>query len=174
VDAGTGQIVPAALTGKEVDDATQFGLLFDQITGSLGSVTADGAYEQDGVYAEVADCGNGAAAPRSRRQSGDGNGRLVNGDGASEGGRAHVWTNVGRAKSTLVGVLNRMVELGRPNYVQIVRPQTGMYRCVRTSDLSTTLNHAAIAELAGDPWLAQERRPAGREGRRGSAAAYRA
>jgi hypothetical protein len=142
------------LTGIEVDDATQFGLLLDQITGSLGSVTADGAYEQDRVYAEVANCGDRAAAPRSRRRSGDGNGRLVKGDGASERGRTHVWTNVGRAKSTLVGVLNRMLELGSPNYVHI-------------------FDHAVIVELAGDPWLAQQRRPAGREGRRGSAAAYR-
>jgi hypothetical protein len=162
------------LTGIEVDDATQFGLLLDQITGSLGSVTADGAYEQDRVYAEVANCGDRAAAPRSRRRSGDGNGRLVKGDGASERGRTHVWTNVGQAKSTLVGVLNRMLELGSPNYVHIFDPKTGMYRCVHTSDLCTTLNHAVIVELAGDPWLAQQRRPAGREGRRGSAAAYRA
>jgi len=29
--------------------------LLDQVTGSLASVTADGAYDQDGVYADVAD-----------------------------------------------------------------------------------------------------------------------
>ena len=55
VDAGTGQIVAAALTGKEVDDAAQIGPLLDQVTGSLASVTADGAYDQDGVYADVAE-----------------------------------------------------------------------------------------------------------------------
>jgi hypothetical protein len=38
VDAGTGQIVAAALTGKEVDDAAQMGALLDQVTGSLASV----------------------------------------------------------------------------------------------------------------------------------------
>jgi hypothetical protein len=54
VDAGTGQIVAAALTSQEVDDATQIGPLLDQVTGSLSSVTADGAYDQDGVYADVA------------------------------------------------------------------------------------------------------------------------
>ena len=54
VDAGTGQIVAAALTSKEVDDAVQVGPLLDQVTGSVSSVTADGAYDQDGVYADVA------------------------------------------------------------------------------------------------------------------------
>ena len=54
VDADTGRIVAAALTSKEVDDAAQVGPLLDQVTGSLASVTADGAYDQDGVYAAVA------------------------------------------------------------------------------------------------------------------------
>jgi hypothetical protein len=43
VDAETGQIVAAALTSKEVDDAIQIGPMLDQVTGSLTSVTADGA-----------------------------------------------------------------------------------------------------------------------------------
>jgi len=55
VDAGTGQIVAAALTTKEVDDGAQVGPLLDQIAGPLPSFTGDGAYDQDGVYAEVAD-----------------------------------------------------------------------------------------------------------------------
>ena len=55
VDAASGRIVAAALTAKEVDDAAEIGPLFDQITGSLASVTADGAYDQDGVYADVAE-----------------------------------------------------------------------------------------------------------------------
>jgi len=55
VDANTGQIVAATLTSKDVDDAVQVGPLLDQLTGSLGSITADGAYDQDGVYAAVAD-----------------------------------------------------------------------------------------------------------------------
>ena len=55
VDAVTGQIVAAALTNKEVDDAAQLGALLDQTTRSVASVTADGAYDQDGVYADVAD-----------------------------------------------------------------------------------------------------------------------
>src|ERR1700691_1278661 len=41
VDADTGQIVTAALTSKEVDDAVQVGPLLDKVTGPLASVTAD-------------------------------------------------------------------------------------------------------------------------------------
>ena len=55
MDAETGQIVASALTSKEVDDAAQVGPLLDQVTASLSSFTADGAYDQDSVYAELAD-----------------------------------------------------------------------------------------------------------------------
>jgi hypothetical protein len=55
VDADTGQIVAAALTSKEVDDAARVGPLLDQVIGAVSSVAADGAYDQDGVYADVAD-----------------------------------------------------------------------------------------------------------------------
>ena len=56
VDAETGQIVASALTSKESDDAAQVGPLLDQVTASLSSFIADGAYDQDNVYADVADC----------------------------------------------------------------------------------------------------------------------
>jgi hypothetical protein len=55
VDAGTGQIVASALTTKEVDDGAQVDPLLEQITDPLASFTGDGAYDQDGVYAAVAD-----------------------------------------------------------------------------------------------------------------------
>jgi transposase len=55
VDADTGQILAAALTSKEVDDAVEVGPLLDQVPGAVSSVTADGAYDQDGVYADVTD-----------------------------------------------------------------------------------------------------------------------
>ena len=55
VDAETGQIVASALTSKEIDDAAQVGPLLDQVTASLSSFIADGAYDQDSVYADVAD-----------------------------------------------------------------------------------------------------------------------
>jgi len=54
VDAGTGEIVAAALTSKKVDNANRLALL-DQVTGSLASVIADGSFDQDGVYAEITD-----------------------------------------------------------------------------------------------------------------------
>src|SRR3954469_717118 len=55
VDADTGQIVAAALTGREADDGAQVGPLLDQVAGPVASVTGDGAYDQDGVYTSVAD-----------------------------------------------------------------------------------------------------------------------
>ena len=54
VDAETGQIVASTLTNKEIDDAAQVGPLLDQVA-SLSSFIADGAYDQDSVYADVAD-----------------------------------------------------------------------------------------------------------------------
>jgi Transposase DDE domain len=54
VDADTGQIVASALTTKDVDDGTQTDPLLDQIDGTIGSFTGDGAYDQEGVYASVA------------------------------------------------------------------------------------------------------------------------
>ena len=54
VDAETGQIAAAALTTSDVDDASQVGALLDQVDGPVASFTADGAYDQHGVYGEVA------------------------------------------------------------------------------------------------------------------------
>jgi len=54
VDADTGRIVASMLTLKEVDDASQVGPLLDQVAGYVASFTADGAYDQDRVYAAVA------------------------------------------------------------------------------------------------------------------------
>src|SRR3954462_10225556 len=55
VDAGSGQIMASALTTKDVDDGAQVGPLLDQIIDPLASFTGDGAYDQDSVYAAVAD-----------------------------------------------------------------------------------------------------------------------
>ena len=53
-DADTGWIVASALTGRDADDGSQTGPLLGQIDGSVASFTADGAYDRDDVYAEVA------------------------------------------------------------------------------------------------------------------------
>jgi hypothetical protein len=54
VDADTGRVVAAALTTNDVDDGSQVGPLLDQIDDPIASFTGDGAYDQDGVYGEVA------------------------------------------------------------------------------------------------------------------------
>ncbi len=55
VDAGSGRIVASTLTSKDVDDASQVDPLLDQVAGSVAWFTADGAYDQDRVYAGVAE-----------------------------------------------------------------------------------------------------------------------
>jgi len=55
MDADTGQIVAVTLTNHAVDDASQVGPLLDQIHDSIASFTGDGAYDQEGVYAGVAE-----------------------------------------------------------------------------------------------------------------------
>src|SRR3954453_15052475 len=53
-DVGTGRIVASVLTDKNADDGSQVGTLLDQVDGPVASVTGDGAYDRDDVYAEVA------------------------------------------------------------------------------------------------------------------------
>jgi len=55
VDAGSGRIVASTLTRKDVDDASQVDPLLDQVAGPVASFTGDGAYDQDRVYAGVAE-----------------------------------------------------------------------------------------------------------------------
>jgi hypothetical protein len=54
LDADTGQIVASALTDRDVDDASQVGPLLDQVAGAVAAFTANGAYDQESVYADVA------------------------------------------------------------------------------------------------------------------------
>jgi Transposase DDE domain len=54
VDTDTGRIVASALTTNDVDDGSQVGPLLDQTDGPVASFTADGAFDRDDVYAEVA------------------------------------------------------------------------------------------------------------------------
>ncbi len=55
LDAGTGQIIAAALTMKDVDDGAEVGALLDQAAGPVSSFTGDGAYDQEGVSTAVAE-----------------------------------------------------------------------------------------------------------------------
>src|SRR5215207_7785749 len=55
LDAGTGQVVAAVLTDKDADDGAQVGPLLDQVDGPIASLTGDGAYDQESVYAGVAE-----------------------------------------------------------------------------------------------------------------------
>src|SRR3954469_3118057 len=68
VDADTGRIVAATLTDRDEDDASQVGPLLDQVADPVASVTADGAFDQESVYAAVAERHPGAdvvVPPRS-------------------------------------------------------------------------------------------------------------
>ena len=55
LDGNSGQIVAASLTAKEVDDGAEVGSLLDQVTGAVALFTGDGGYDQDRVYASVAE-----------------------------------------------------------------------------------------------------------------------
>ena len=48
-------IVALTLTSREVDDAAELGLLLEQLEAPLAAVFADGAYDQDRVYDDVAE-----------------------------------------------------------------------------------------------------------------------
>ena len=158
MDADTGQIVASALTTKDVDDGTQADPLLDQVTGPVASVTGDGAYDQAGIYASVAErhpeaavivpprssavpSADAEAAPtqrdrhlqciaehgrtgwqkrsgynkRARAEAAIGRWKQVVGDGL----RSHTDERRATEVNVAVHALNRMLELGRPNYVRI-------------------------------------------------------
>ena len=159
VDADTGRIVAAELTTNDVDDGSQVGPLLDQVAGPLASFTGDGAYDQEGVYASVAErhpeaavivpprstavpSGTAETAPtqrdrhlqfiaehgrmgwqkasgynqRARAEAAISRYKRVIGDGLRSRTDRRQATEVAIA----VDVLNRMLELGRPNSVRIV------------------------------------------------------
>jgi hypothetical protein len=159
VDAETGQIVASALTSKDIDDGAQVGALLDQITDPMASFTGDGAYDQDAVYAAVAERHPDAAVivpPRTTAVPGGTaetaptqrdrhlrciteKGRMAWQQASGYNKRAKAEAAIGRWKQVIgdglrsraderratevdvaVHVLNRMLELGRPNYVRIV------------------------------------------------------
>ena len=158
VDADTGWIVASELTTHDVDDGSQVGPLLDQVTAPLASFTGDGAYDQEGVYASVAERHPEAAvvvppratavpsataerAPTQRDrhlqhiaahgrmawQRASGYTKRARAEGAIArwkqviGDRLRAHTDEGRATEVEVAghVLNRMLDLGRPNYVRM-------------------------------------------------------
>ena len=157
LDAGSGRIVAASLTAKEVDDGAEIDPLLDQITGAMSSFTADGGYEQDRVYAGVAERHPEAAVvvpPRATAVPSDTaetaptqrdrhlqhiaeHGRMAWQRASGYTTRARAEAAISRFKQVIgdalrsrtddrratevdvaVHVLNRMMELGRPNYVR--------------------------------------------------------
>src|SRR5215204_6059422 len=158
VDADTGQIVASTLTTPDVDDGSQAGPLLDQVAGPVASFTGDGAYDQDGVYASVAERHSEAAVVVPPRASAvpsetaesaptqrDRHLQLIAEHGRMAWQRASGYTKRARAEATIgrwkqvIGdrlrahtderratevdgaahVLNRMLDLGRPNYVRV-------------------------------------------------------
>ena len=158
MDADTGRIVASALTDKDVDDGSQTGPLLDRIDVPVASFTADGAFDRDDVYGEVAarhpdaavlvpprsgavPSATAGAAPTQR----DGHlqviaerGRMGWQKASGYNFRALVEADISRWKRVIgdglrsrtdrrqdtevavaAGVLNRMLELGRPEYVRI-------------------------------------------------------
>jgi len=157
LDAETGQIVAASLTAKEVDNGAEVGPLLDQVTGAVASFTGDGGYDQDRVYASVAERHPEATVvvpPRTSAVPSDtagieptqrdrhlqhiaGHGRMAWQKASGYTTRARAEAAIGRFKQVIgdelhsrtderratevdiaVHALNRMSELGRPNYVR--------------------------------------------------------
>ena len=163
MDADTGRIVATALTGHDVDDGSRVGPLLDQVDGPVASFTGDGAYDQEaydqeGVYSEVAErhpeaavivpprsgavpSGTAETAPTRRDQHLETiarRGRLGWQKASGYNWRALVEADVSRFKRVIgsalrsrtdgrqetevaiaVDVLNRVLDLGRPEYVRI-------------------------------------------------------
>jgi hypothetical protein len=161
-DADTGRIVASVLTDHDGDDGGQADPLLDQIAAPVTSVTADGAYDRDDVYAGVAarhpeasvivpprsgavPSDTAEVAPTQRDQhiaaivehgrmgwqkrSGYNFRALVEADVSRwkrvVGDALRFWTDgrqateVAIAASMLNRMLNRMLELGRSDYVRI-------------------------------------------------------
>jgi len=157
LDTGSGQIVAASLTAKEVDDGTEVGPLLDQITGMVALFTGDGGYDQDRVYAGVVErhpeaavivppratavpSETAATAPTQR----DRHLQIIAEHGRAAWQKASGYTTRARAEAAIgrfkqvtsdglrsrtderratevdiaVHALNRLLELGRPNYVR--------------------------------------------------------
>ncbi len=158
VDAATGQVAAATLTTNDIDDSSQVGPLLDQVAGSVASFTGDGAYDQENVYASVAERHPEATVivpPRSTAVPSEAaetaptqrdrhlhliaeKGRIGWQKVSGYNRRARAEAAIGRFKQVIgdglrsrtdqrraaemnvvVHALNRMLELGSPNYVRV-------------------------------------------------------
>jgi len=134
-DADTGRIVASALTDRDADDGSQVGPLLDRVDGPVASFTGDGAYDRDDVYAEAAeiaptrrDVHLRCIAERGRmgwqRASGYGWRALVESDISrwkrviGDGLRSQTDARQATEVAIAADVLNRMLDLGRPEYVR--------------------------------------------------------
>jgi hypothetical protein len=156
-DADTGRIVASVLTDKDADDGSQVGPLLDRIDGTVVSVTGDGAYDRDDVYAEVmtrhpdaevivppranavpSQAAESAPTRRDRHlQAITEHGRMAWQKASGYNWRALVEADIARWKRVVgdglrfqtdgrqatevaiaADVLNRMLELGRPEYIR--------------------------------------------------------
>ena len=157
-NADTGRIVASVLTDKDANDGSQVGPLLERIEGAVASVTGDGAYDRDDVYAAVAarhpdaavvvpprasavpsaaaetaptqrDCHLQCIAERGRmgwqKASGYNWRALVEADVSrwkrviGDGLRSQTDGRQATEVAIAADVLNRMLELGRPEYVRV-------------------------------------------------------
>src|SRR3954463_12751444 len=158
VDAETGRIVAATLTDRDEDAAAQVGPLLDPVEDPVASFTADGAYDQESVYADVAERHPGTdivvpprstAVPSATAETAPTQrdrhlqliaekGRMGWQKASGYNVRARAEATIGRFKRVIgdglrsrtderratemdvaVHVLNRMLELGRPESARI-------------------------------------------------------
>src|SRR3712207_4461546 len=157
-DTDTGRIVATVLTERDADDGSQVGPLLGQVDGPVASVTGDGAYDRDDVYAAVTtrhpdtavvvpprasavpsaraetaptqrDCHLQCIAERGRmgwqKASGYNDRALVEADISrwkrviGDGLRSQTDGRQATEVAIAADVLNRMLELGRPDYVRV-------------------------------------------------------
>jgi hypothetical protein len=131
-DVDTGRIVASVLTDKDADDGSQVGPLLDQVDGSAASLTGDGAFDRDDVYAAVAARHPDAAVIIAER------GRMGWQRASGYNWRALVESDIARWKCIIgdelrsqmdgrqatevaiaANVLNCMLDLGRPENIRI-------------------------------------------------------
>ncbi len=158
-DADTGRIVVSALTEKDADEGSRVGPLLARVDGPVASFTADGAFDRDDDYAEIAarhpeaevivpprsgavPSATAETTPTRRDRHIEAiteHGRMGWQKASGYNWRALVEADISRFKRVIgdalrsrtdgrqatevaiaTDVLNRMLDLGRPEYVRLV------------------------------------------------------